>query len=257
MSNVVDNGRNSVRQMIPYVKGKDEQGRSIILSINTGTFTRTDANVEAPRKEDGYISQVSHDLTFVGRTDGREEDVFGKINEFTISMSIRPPDGFYYEILSRPNLLRAGYEIAGGTFILDPNNQDEVIIPLKKFVDGEDLQLPFIGARLVARPLIYVGINEIVEHTETFNRQEFINQPQNTGRRGFVPVSQKTRKPQKSYGAHDYGEGSYSAPPIPGRNGGGRAFQPDFGGDDGGRPSASGRGNRGRSGGRSGRSNMF
>ena len=252
MSNLIDNGRHRCKEMIPYNKNTNEYGDVVITSGAIGMFEKLSPNAEVPRKEEGNDYHIGHHLTIVERTDGREDDLFGKVNEFSIKLAFKPPPGFYYEIVSRPNLIRAGYEVAGGTIIVDPNDEDEVIVPLKKFEDRDDLQLPFVGLLLVPRLNIYVNIIQKDNGIGVQNNGVFdapTQQPSGRRSQQAVAGGGGGRRQQMQGGV--YRDTTYDAPPIPGRTGGGRTFQPDFGGDD--RPTTAGR----SKGGKSGRSNMF
>ena len=112
-----------------------------------------DANF--PRRDEGRDSDVGMNIELIGRTKNRSDDVFGDINEFRTGLGITPPDGHYIEIHAADDLHLNGYMLASGVKIINPGSTEEVIVPLYKFKDVEDLELPFIGVKIIVKPAVY------------------------------------------------------------------------------------------------------
>lgn len=110
-------------------------------------------NAEIPYQEDKN-TDVGYAITLIGRTDNRAEDDIGEVNYFSTGIEINPPDGCYLELAADPSLHKSGYMLATGTTALDRDSQGELEIPLYKFKDTEDIDLPFKGAQVIVRPLI-------------------------------------------------------------------------------------------------------
>lgn len=129
------------------------------LIVNYGTsplvhFIKNHPNAEEPFKE--KQSEVSLSLTVIGRTENRTEDVVGEVSLFETGLQCIVPAGTYLEILAAPNLYKAGYMLAHGTHIIQPEDRGNILVPLYKYKDGPDLDLPFRAAVLLPRAAHYV-----------------------------------------------------------------------------------------------------
>jgi hypothetical protein len=129
-------------------------GISILTSPITCTTTRPDA--EAPFKENH--KSVAWEVTIVGRTDNRAEDVYGDVNTFETGLVLNSPAGHHLEVIEHPALHKAGYMLIGGPIIIDPENTEELILPLYKYRESEDIELPFRAALLVLRATEYAPV---------------------------------------------------------------------------------------------------
>lgn len=111
-------------------------------------------NKESP-KDVGWI------LTVVGRDNNRIEDVQGDANLFTTGLQLKAPAHYHLEILEHPSLYKAGYSLAGSPRVIDPDNDEEVLLPLIKFKECDDLQLPFPAAIAVLRVTEYATVSAV------------------------------------------------------------------------------------------------
>jgi hypothetical protein len=93
-------------------------------------------------------------LTLVRRCDNRTEDLASEINTFNLGLIMKPQLGYHLEIISHPQLLKAGYMVAGPV-VVSHDNEADLELPLLKFKDGPDLELPFTGAQLIIRETQY------------------------------------------------------------------------------------------------------
>ena len=103
---------------------------------------------EVPTKDEGDVGWV---ITLVGRTENRAEDDFGEMNGFCTGLQLCPPDGHYLEVIALPALYKHGYNFASGTIIIGPNNKDELVIPLMKFREANDLELPIQAVQVIVK----------------------------------------------------------------------------------------------------------
>jgi hypothetical protein len=94
---------------------------------------------------------VAYEVTIVGRDENRIEDIQGDVNVFTTGLMISAPKNSHIEILEHPQLFKAGYSLQGGVRLYNQATEGELLIPLYKFKDAEDLELPFRAALLVLR----------------------------------------------------------------------------------------------------------
>ena len=103
---------------------------------------------EVPTKEEGDVSWV---ITLVGRTENRAEDDFGEMNGFCTGLQLCPPEGYYLEVMALPALYKHGYNLAAGPIIIGPNNKDELVVPLMKFRETNDLELPIQAVQVIVK----------------------------------------------------------------------------------------------------------
>lgn len=113
-------------------------------------------SAEFPTKE--KITECGWDVTLVNRTQNRVEDEIGEINEFGTGLKFCPPEGYYLEVVANNTLHRQGYTLTGPV-IIDRENHGELIVPLYKFREADDLALPFRAVRIIPRPLLYIHLS--------------------------------------------------------------------------------------------------
>jgi hypothetical protein len=84
-------------------------------------------------------------ITIVDRTgpEGRLEDKFQAPNEFTTKIKFFPPVGNYMMIYGTDELVKCGYFMQPK--IIQPFDSTDVKVTLVKYVDCQDLELPFEG----------------------------------------------------------------------------------------------------------------
>ena len=117
---------------------------------------KLDPNAELPAKE--TLSDAYYDLSVVKREDNRVDDVQNDANTFGTGLRIQPPRDYHIEIYEHPELYKAGYSLVGGVRFINPTDEGEVILPLMKFKEGEDLELPFKVAIIVVRETQYASV---------------------------------------------------------------------------------------------------
>jgi hypothetical protein len=104
------------------------------------------------------LTDVAYDVALIARTDNRAEDNIHDVNLFSTGLSLVPPPGYYIEVLSGHSLYRNGYMLATGVTIVDPENNSELIVPLYKFKDSVDLDLPVNAIQIVLKKSEYAHI---------------------------------------------------------------------------------------------------
>lgn len=76
----------------------------------------------------------------------------GDVTMYSTGISIRPPDGFYFDLVSRSSLSKTGYMLANGVGIIDRDYTGEILVALRKVdKDAADLVLPAKIAQLIPR----------------------------------------------------------------------------------------------------------
>ncbi len=120
---------------------------------------KTHPSAEFPFKENP--SNIGYDVTLISRTENRAEDDTGDVNNFHTGIAVSPPIGHYIEVIVKPSLYKHGYTLATGVLVIDPDDKGELIIPLHKFKEAEDLELPFRAVQLIVRPAVYAHISSV------------------------------------------------------------------------------------------------
>ncbi len=118
-----------------------------------GCFS-TIAGVERPLREG---DSSGFQITVIKRTDNRVEDVTGDTNDFDTGLQLKLNPGTYVELVPNNNLHRSGYTMFG-PIVLDSTTIGSIVIPLYKFREGDDIEVPVVVARAflkVERPDIW------------------------------------------------------------------------------------------------------
>lgn len=144
-------------------------------------LVKTFPQAQEPTKE--RLSDVSWDLTLIGRSDNRTEDTVNDINLFSTGIKLSPPKGYHFELIANQNLFKSGYMLATGLTVLQPESCDEVVVPLFKFKEVADLDLPFNGVQIILRESQYA-------HTMNVTRLEQ-NSHELTSKRHYSRLSAK------------------------------------------------------------------
>lgn len=113
-----------------------------------------------PSKE--FEDDVGYSVTLTTRVDNRDEDTAHAVNLYGTSLEITPPDKHYFRIIALPTLHKHGYTLASGECIIGPNHTGEVIIPLYKFTQEDDFDLPFKAVQLILCPIVYAHVCEAI-----------------------------------------------------------------------------------------------
>lgn len=130
------------------------KGRNVLTTPIRATKNHPEA--EIPFKENE--ADACWDITVVGRCDSRAEDINQEVNTFMTGLVIKPPPHYHLEVLPHPSLYKAGYMLAGAPLVINSDDEGELILPLYKFRDTEDLELPFRAGLLVLRLTEYAVI---------------------------------------------------------------------------------------------------
>jgi len=120
-------------------------------------------------------------VTLVGRTDNRAEDDFGEMNGFSTGLQFSPPAGYYLEVVSLPDLYKHGYNLASGSIIISPNNKEELIIPLMKFRETNDLELPIQAVQVIVKKYVPVFMCKSKAVQQEHQYGQFMPPPMSSG----------------------------------------------------------------------------
>lgn len=187
------------------------------MSSRKGQVTPVKISVQS-LKPNGIIPQKSHpddpgyDITLVGRKDDRHEDTNYGVNEFTTSIAVSPPAGHYLVVVAHGSLQMQGYNIIGGSFIIHPSHTGELIIPLYKFREVPDIQLPCACLQLIPVPIVTSFVEKVAfigtvqkepeggfgSFTQTYSPQPSFSSSQPANRGYYAPEGMATPPPQSS-----------------------------------------------------------
>lgn len=135
------------------MEAKVPNKNGVLMNKYAAACVKLSPEVELPAKE--RITDVGWDITVISRDANRSEDVQGDVNVYCCGISFRPPEHYHFELYEHPSLHKAGYSLMGAPRIINPEDEDEVKIPLFKFKDTEDLALPFPAAVAVLKVTEY------------------------------------------------------------------------------------------------------
>lgn len=162
------------------------------------------AHSQLPEKK--YEDDIGFDVTLVERLDGKTEDLVGEVTLFSAGLQIKPPEGYYIELVPRSSLYKEGYMLVNSVGIIDPSYRGEVIAALYKFREGDDLKLPCKCMQFILRKAeyAYIGFAEEGQMDET-----------ERGDGGFGSTNEK--KPSKRGGVFspDFDEDSKGKEKVP------------------------------------------
>jgi deoxyuridine 5'-triphosphate nucleotidohydrolase len=129
---------------------------------NIVSFIKTDSRAIIPTK--AFPSDIGFDITAI--------DIFKKINDniilFETGIAVKPPEGYYIEIVPRSSIVKTGYMLANSIGIIDPNFRDSLKIACIR-IDNTlpELQVPFCKFQLILRKSINYVFNEVKELDNT------------------------------------------------------------------------------------------
>lgn len=112
----------------------------------------------APKKS--HPTDVGWNVYIVNRTDNRVEDTFGEVNKFGTGLQLSPAKGYAVMVYGKDSLSSAGYQLATGVSVIDPSYTGELIIPLIKFKNSDDIDLPYKAVQIVLTPVSYAHASQ-------------------------------------------------------------------------------------------------
>jgi hypothetical protein len=91
------------------------------------------------------------------------------VNTFSTGLAFRVPKHYHLEITEHPKLYAAGYHMVGSPLIVnyvqDQDDPEEVIVPLMKFKEAEDIELPFRACIAIMRQTEHAVFTEVVANS--------------------------------------------------------------------------------------------
>ncbi|EGG18457.1 dUTP diphosphatase [Cavenderia fasciculata] len=122
----------------------------------TFVITRTSKDAVIPSKS--RASDSGYDLTII-----KTVKAFGPVTTlYDTGIKVRPPIGYYMDVVPRSSLSKSGYMLANSVGIIDRAYTGSIMIALVK-VDpaAPDIQLPFCGFQMIPRPIVHFQVVEV------------------------------------------------------------------------------------------------
>lgn len=81
---------------------------------------------------------------------------------------VRPPDGYYIDMVARSSTCKLGWGVANAVGIIDAQYRGELCVPMFKLSpDAQELELPARVAQMIVRRLELTEIEEVTDAGET------------------------------------------------------------------------------------------
>lgn len=113
-------------------------------------FTKTHPDAVTPTKS--YPTDSGWDVTVLS-LDKELDD--GNVYLYNSHLTVKPPPGYYFEIVPRSSISKTGYFLANSVGVIDESYRGNLYIALRKSrQDVKPLELPCRIAQLILRPLI-------------------------------------------------------------------------------------------------------
>lgn len=135
---------------------KYQSAEGYLYLNSTVTVKKLHPNAELPFKENQF--DAAWELSVISRDENRVEDVLQDVNVFNTGISVSGPKNYHFEVIEHPQLYKAGYSLVGGPRIVNPEDDSEIQVPLMKFKECEDLELPYRAALLILRQTEHITI---------------------------------------------------------------------------------------------------
>lgn len=107
---------------------------------------KTQPNAEYPFIEEDQ--NIGMNLVLISRSDERVDDTVNDLCMFETGISLSPVGGTYGMLIANLELMQKGYTILSPVLI-EAGDEEPLKIPLYKFREGPDLELPCTGVKLV------------------------------------------------------------------------------------------------------------
>jgi dUTP pyrophosphatase len=124
-------------------------------------FVRNHEDAVIPTR--GTELSVGYDLTCI-----KVHKNLGMTTLYDTGISVKPPPGYYTEIVPRSSISKTGYILANGVGIIDEDYRGNLLVALTKIDDKkEDLKLPFVACQLLLKKAEYCNLEEVQNLDET------------------------------------------------------------------------------------------
>jgi dUTP pyrophosphatase len=92
----------------------------------------------------------------------------GDVTLYGTGIKLRPPYGYYFDLIPRSSIIKSGYTLANSIGVIDATYVGEIMVALRKSdLNAKELELPCRLVQLVPRPIVNFQITEVSELSET------------------------------------------------------------------------------------------
>lgn len=136
---------------------------SLQKSYSTLRVQKIYPNAVIPSK--GHPLDTGYDVTAIRIA---KENFGPGVTLFGTGLIIRPPDGYYIDMVARSSTCKLGWGIANHVGIIDAQYRGELCIPMFKLTpEAKDLELPARIAQIIVRRLELADVEEVNNVGET------------------------------------------------------------------------------------------
>ena len=136
---------------------------SLQQSYSTLRVQKINPNAVIPSK--GHPLDTGFDVTAIRVA---KENFGPGVTLFGTGLIIRPPDGYYIDMVARSSTCKLGWGIANHVGIIDAQYRGELCIPMFKLTpDAKELELPARIAQIIVRRLELADVEEVQNVGET------------------------------------------------------------------------------------------
>lgn len=120
---------------------------------NYATITYTKLSELAVQPSKSRASDSGYDITLTSVI-----KQVGDVTFYGTGITVKPPTGFYFDLVPRSSLSKQGYMLANNTGIIDSTYRGEIIVALRKFDGFKDLELPAKVVQIIPRKRYHFDI---------------------------------------------------------------------------------------------------
>jgi deoxyuridine 5'-triphosphate nucleotidohydrolase len=123
-------------------------------------YEKTCPEAVAPNKT--RASDSGYDLTAIKVAKKVTEGVIGGVTLYDTGIKVRPPYGWYFDLVPRSSIIKSGYMLANNVGIIDSGFTGNIMIALVKVnPEAPDLELPIRIAQLIPRRIVNMEAIEV------------------------------------------------------------------------------------------------
>lgn len=161
--NLIDFMHTIFSEKLPFSTDSDDLFEEFIYNYDTYRtsvdfqYTLNDENAVPPSKS--RYSDTGYDLTII-----KEKKKIGKTTIYDTGVSIKPPFGYYYDVVPRSSISKLGYIQTNSVGIIDSGYRGNIMIALTKIDDSQpDLELPMRIGQVIPRKLELVNMKQVTQ----------------------------------------------------------------------------------------------
>ena len=125
------------------------------------SFKKTRIDAVPPFKK--INSDSGYDLTLLQRI-----KTIGNVELYETGIAVKPPSGYYFDMVPRSSIIKSGYILANSIGIIDADYTGSIKVPLIKIDDKKpNLELPIRLVQIIPRKIEHFELKEVKELDDT------------------------------------------------------------------------------------------